>query len=284
VKIALLLLIASPLTAQGTLTPFQQQKARALLAAKLPCLGCHELDGDGGRSAPSLTTVGARRSADYIRRMVENPQSALRGAAMPRTTMPEAERDLIVRFLSSDALAPGKRGAVAGERSANAPPAPPALSKAASAPAAPDGEALYGRWCANCHGALGHGDGPNAKYLPVTRRNWRKMPCGTWRRGRLRPLRFDLECAGDSAELAGERETERCYGRETDNSDQSQEQAVLCEGLAIFFTDTGGRFEELPGNRREHERPPLFILSFAIKSRRYLAIGRYLPPFSGMLG
>ncbi len=148
----LLLLCAATLLAQQPLSPFQQQKARALLRTQLPCLGCHELDGDGGRSAPSLTTVGSRRSAAYIRAVIEDPQRTVPGVAMPATPMPTATRELLIRFLSPDA------------RTA-APFAPPAPATSPSTP--PDGAALYGRWCASCHGASGKGDGPNAKFLPV---------------------------------------------------------------------------------------------------------------------
>jgi mono/diheme cytochrome c family protein len=148
----LLVPLAFPLAAQQPLSVFAEAKARSLLHTQLSCLGCHELDGDGGRSAPSLTSVGARRPAAYIRAMVEDPQRALPGAAMPLTPIPAATRELVIRFLSRDA-----------RRTGSAPPASTATALAARA----DGSALYARWCANCHGANGRGDGPNAKYLPV---------------------------------------------------------------------------------------------------------------------
>ena len=148
----LLLSVGSALTAQQPLSPFQERKVRSLLSAQLPCLGCHELDGDGGRNGPSLTTVGSRRSAAYIRSMIEDPQRTLPGAAMPLTRMPAATRELVIRFFASGAH--GTDVAVPG--SANAPSA-----------ARADGPALYARWCASCHGAAGKGDGPNAQRLPV---------------------------------------------------------------------------------------------------------------------
>ena len=136
---------------QAPLTPFEERKARVLLATQLPCLGCHELDGEGGRIGPSLTTVGARRSTAYIDVMVRNPQYRVPGAAMPRTLMPESTASLVIRFLSraagkADAPAPGN--------------SPPVV-------ATPDGAMLYAKWCASCHGARGRGDGVNARYLPV---------------------------------------------------------------------------------------------------------------------
>jgi len=148
----LALLVALPLVAQApATTPFQEQKARALLRDQLPCLGCHELDGEGGRTAPSLSDVGGRRSAAYIRAIIEDPQLVVPGAVMPKTLMPSAIRDLLIRFLA--------RNAAEG-----APPMPQSASLyGRSLP--PSG--LYNRWCAQCHGHNGGGDGPNAKYLPV---------------------------------------------------------------------------------------------------------------------
>ena len=146
-----MLLLALPVAAQQSRTPFQEQKARALLATQLPCLGCHELDGDGGRIGPSLTTVGTRRSADYIRAMVEDPQRRVPGSAMPRTVMSQSMRETVIGFLS---------------RGARGPDTPPAVAPALIA-AKPDAAALYGRWCASCHGAQGRGDGVNARALPV---------------------------------------------------------------------------------------------------------------------
>ena len=152
-RLAFLLVAWLPMAAQQPLTPFQDQKARALLRSNLPCLGCHELDGDGGRSAPSLTTVGERRSAAYIRAIVENPQAVLPGVAMPTHVMATATRELIVRFLSRNAHGSDTRV--------------PASQPRVPAAGPLDGSALYARWCASCHGSGGAGDGPNAKHLPV---------------------------------------------------------------------------------------------------------------------
>lgn len=133
------------------LSAFSKAKAVALLRDRLPCLGCHQLNGDGGTIGPDLTTVRERRSAAYIAAMVADPQRVVPGAAMPRIVMPATTRDLIVRYLagqpgnSPDASVP-----------AAAPPGP-----------APDGPALYARWCAACHGETGRGDGPNAARMPV---------------------------------------------------------------------------------------------------------------------
>lgn len=139
-------------TADTPLTRFAEQKAEALLRDKLPCLGCHQFGGDGGRLAPDLATVRSRRSAEYIAAIVRDPQRVMPGTSMPRHPMPASQEELIVRYLATRA------GAATGD------------SAAAIVSAVPEDRtapALYTRFCAGCHGATGGGDGPNAKFLPV---------------------------------------------------------------------------------------------------------------------
>jgi len=147
----LLLVVALPALAQDapTPSPFERAKVRALLRDRLPCLGCHEYQGEGGRVAPSLTDVSRRRSAAYIRAIVATPARVVPHAAMPRTPTPAQMRELVVRVLVE--------GAVPGPVPAARPEVP---QPAASAQ-------LYGKWCSSCHGADGGGDGSNAPWMPV---------------------------------------------------------------------------------------------------------------------
>lgn len=139
---AALLVTQSPFT-DRPLSAFQRAKAEALLRDRLPCLGCHELNGDGGRIGPSLT---GPRAAEYAYNMIRDPQGTIPGTVMPRVVMPPATLELIARYLAQ------RPPATAPPRD----PLPPA-----------EGAGLYGRLCAACHGATGRGDGPNARYLPV---------------------------------------------------------------------------------------------------------------------
>lgn len=142
----------SPVPAQrapadtAALSPFARAKAERLLRDRLPCLGCHTLDGEGGKIGPDLSAVGARRSTEYIRAVVQDPQGTVLGTPMPRVLVPPSTLDLVVAYLAS------RRDAAAA-----APAAVPADSRAG----------LYATYCAACHGADGNGDGPNASYLPV---------------------------------------------------------------------------------------------------------------------
>src|SRR4051812_19505434 len=62
----------SAAAATADLSPFARAKAEALLRDQLPCLGCHTLDGKGGKLAPELVTVRSRRDAAYVARVVVN--------------------------------------------------------------------------------------------------------------------------------------------------------------------------------------------------------------------
>lgn len=161
--VLLLLLIAAPLAAQDAgLTPFQEHKAQALLREKLPCLGCHELAGEGGRIAPSLSTVGQRRDPAYIRAIISDPQALVPGAPMPRTPMPPSTRDLIVRYLSR-----GARPLSQAESTVYRAGGAPSTHQARAGRGPENVTATYALWCSTCHGARGDGNGPNAKFLPV---------------------------------------------------------------------------------------------------------------------
>lgn len=150
--------IAQPAVAQSApvvavpLTAFDSAKVRALLRERLPCLGCHTLEGTGGISGPDLTHVASRRTPALIEAVIENPQRVVPGTVMPRIAMPPRIRALVTRYLTG--------GAASGALSAT-----PAVPGIGAAPAS--GAALYARYCASCHGARGDGDGPNARHLPV---------------------------------------------------------------------------------------------------------------------
>ena len=152
----------APVVPEGSpvgMTPFERAKAERLLATRLPCFGCHAMDGEGGRVGPDLSAVGARLTREEIFRRVADPEGVQAGSLMPGVSMPEPWRELVVDYLAergaSPSRLPGTNTRTELRRAA------PAAVRAA------DGAALYGRLCASCHGATGGGDGPNAEFLPV---------------------------------------------------------------------------------------------------------------------
>jgi len=74
------------------------------------CLGCHTLDGQGGRIAPDLTHVGARRSTDSIRKKILDPTSSIAkgyeklAGVMPKsfgTMLTGAQLESLVQYLGA---------------------------------------------------------------------------------------------------------------------------------------------------------------------------------------
>src|SRR5438093_10359040 len=136
---------------RSQLSPFAAQKARTLLRERLPCLGCHQLDGEGGRLGPDLGVPSSGATTAFVYAMIPDPQRMRPGSAMPKTPMSPETLELVVSYLVA------RRGSPAG--TVTLPPAPAAAPR--------DTHALYVTFCAGCHGTTGRGDGPNAKFLPV---------------------------------------------------------------------------------------------------------------------
>lgn len=134
------------------LSPFDVAKAEWLIHNRLPCLGCHELGGEGGRIGPSLSGLKGQRTPDHVYSMIRDPQ----GSIMPRVPMSQATLDLIASYL------------VQREPTHSAPLRPPlaALNRPPTTQAGVT-EVLYARSCSPCHGVTGGGDGYNAPFLPV---------------------------------------------------------------------------------------------------------------------
>ena len=139
------------------LSRFPADKAVRLMRERLPCAGCHTFAGGGGRVGPDLSRVADRRTASYVRRMIEDPQGTVPGTPMPKVPMPSATRALIIAYLTARAV-----------HNDAAQSAPPTLARDASrTDAGTSAPLLYRRYCAACHGSAGRGDGPNARFLPV---------------------------------------------------------------------------------------------------------------------
>jgi len=145
-----------PSFSPGPLSPFQRAKAEWLIRHRLPCLGCHELGGEGGAVGPSLSELQRSRTADYVYAMIRDPRGTAPNTIMPRVPMTPSTLELITSYLIQ------REPTSAAARPAPAPPNT-AVDRAepASAPA------LYGRFCAPCHGVRGAADGYNARFLPV---------------------------------------------------------------------------------------------------------------------
>ena len=156
-SVALSLLTAIHLETPPALSPFARAKAEALIRDRLPCLGCQELNGEGGHIGPSLDDVAKRTTRpEYVEGVVRNPQLLSPGTMMPKIPMSPATLHLVATYLVQHRPAQGEKESypIFATR------APDSTTTLSPAP-------LYGHMCASCHGKAGGGDGPNARYLPI---------------------------------------------------------------------------------------------------------------------
>ncbi len=142
--------------AESPLSAFQQQKAHTLMAEKLACVGCHRIDGKGGKIAPSLDNVAIRSDSLYIQKIIDNPQIIHKENIMPAVPMPPKWRQLIVRYLWSkkDKLD------LAEKKYLSLTEYPQIHLENYSGI-----QKQYAMMCAPCHGVDGGGNGFNAAFL-----------------------------------------------------------------------------------------------------------------------
>jgi len=58
------------------------------------CIECHTINGEGGSSGPNLTSVGSRRSREYIVQQIKDPKSHNPSTDMPAFGTRLSERDI----------------------------------------------------------------------------------------------------------------------------------------------------------------------------------------------
>lgn len=91
----------------------------------LRCAYCHSIQGRGGKAAPDLSTVGAKREREWLVRHFQDPQAVTPGSLMPQFHLLPAEVEDVVAFLMT-------LGGGVG-------------------PYSPDASKLFAEHCSSCH-------------------------------------------------------------------------------------------------------------------------------------
>jgi mono/diheme cytochrome c family protein len=67
------------------------------------CVGCHIIDGDGGKDGPELTHAGEKNDAPKLRTWIEDPEAINPDADMPSfgKRLTPAQLDAIAEYLAS---------------------------------------------------------------------------------------------------------------------------------------------------------------------------------------
>lgn len=74
---------------------------KLLVMNKKSCLGCHQLDGEGGRIGPNLSRSAFNYSPEWIYAWISNPQALRSGTKMPNLGLDPKEASSITAFLAS---------------------------------------------------------------------------------------------------------------------------------------------------------------------------------------
>jgi mono/diheme cytochrome c family protein len=63
------------------------------------CIGCHSVNGNGGKVGPPLDDVGLRRAPEWMMQHFRDPQSVTPGSVMPKFGFTETEARALTDFL-----------------------------------------------------------------------------------------------------------------------------------------------------------------------------------------
>lgn len=79
-----------------------QLQTTAAVYAKY-CVGCHTIDGDGGKEGPELSHVGSKRDLAVLRKLIADPESVKADAEMPsfKSRLSPEELETIAAYLAS---------------------------------------------------------------------------------------------------------------------------------------------------------------------------------------
>ncbi|MHC4103325.1 MAG: c-type cytochrome [Planctomycetota bacterium] len=86
---------------EGNISKKSLKRGRKLFSRKYGCIGCHQIDGKGGKIGPDLSKLGQRLKADWLFAYLNNPQSAIPDAMMPNFALTDAQLIRLTEYLLS---------------------------------------------------------------------------------------------------------------------------------------------------------------------------------------
>lgn len=96
---ALIVLVAATSTCRTSEAAEQASSPRSMIDA-LGCLGCHTINKAGGSTAPDLTGIGSRMTAQQIiDQLTAEPASRTRGFMPSYAHLPQADLEAIAQYL-----------------------------------------------------------------------------------------------------------------------------------------------------------------------------------------
>ena len=102
-RTAVFVLFCTIIFMTALLTSCDRYSEGAAIFSREKCIECHTIRGHGGAVGPNLTTVGNRRSRDYIIQQIKNPSSHNPDSAMPsfKDRLSEQDINALANYLSS---------------------------------------------------------------------------------------------------------------------------------------------------------------------------------------
>lgn len=77
------------------------KRGKKLFSRKYGCIGCHQVDGKGGRIGPDVSRLGKRLDGDWLHAYLKDPQSTLPDAMMPNFALTDGEINKLTDYLLS---------------------------------------------------------------------------------------------------------------------------------------------------------------------------------------